>query len=88
MAKRLFAAMLTPQAAPESAALRRMRYGWMALCASLVIGVVAIRPVVDLFGNWGAMGVFALTVATPVHGLIYFRRKNATDEAYAARGAQ
>ena len=88
MARHLFKTMLTPQAAPESAALRRLRHIWMALCASLAIGVVAIRLIVDLFGDWGALAVFVLMVATPVHGLVYFRRKNAIDEAHAARGAE
>ncbi len=88
MAKSLFDAMLAPQAAPETSTLRRMRHIWMALCATLVIGTIAIRCVVDLFGNWGALGVFVLTVATPVHGLVYFRRKNAADEAHAARGSE
>lgn len=88
MAKRLLDAMLTPQAAPESAALRRMRLVWLALCASLVVAIAAIRPVVALFGNWGALAVFVLTLATPLHGLVYFRRKNAADDAYAARGGQ
>ena len=88
MTKRLFDAMLTPQAAPESAALRRMRLVWVALCASLFVGIAAIRFVVGMFGEWGALGVFVLTVATPVHGLIYFRRKNALDLAYAARDEQ
>ncbi len=88
MTKRLLAVMMTPQAAPETAALRRMRLVWVALCASLVVGIAAIRFVVGLFGDWGALGVFVLTVATPLHGLVYFRRKNAADDAYAARGGQ
>ncbi len=88
MARSLFEAMLTPQAAPENASLRRLRYVWMALCTSLAIGVAAIRFVIDLFGDWGALGIFVLTIATPLHGLVYFRRKNAIDEAYAVRGPE
>lgn len=88
MTKKVSEGVMTPQAAPETVWLRRMRYIWLALCASLIAGVLAIRLIVDLFGQCGAFAVFILTLATPIHGLVYFRRKNAIDEAFASKASE
>ncbi len=80
--------MMTPQAAPETRQLRLMRFLWMGLCACLGLGVLLIRPIVDGFGNWGAFAVLVVTLATPIHGLIYFRKKNRADDEFVLRGSE
>jgi hypothetical protein len=80
--------MMTPQAAPETGQLRLMRFVWMGLCCSLGLGVLLIRPIVDLLGNWGALAVLLLTIATPLHGWIYFRKKNRADDDFVLERAE
>lgn len=77
--------MATPMAAPETPALRRLRWAWAALCASLCAGVGMISFWVATFGHWASAAVFVLAVATVWIGWIYFRSKIRADEAWNAK---
>ncbi len=82
----LLAYMMTPMAAPESRRLRIMRLIWMALCTSLAGAVIGLQLLLVLFGPYGALVAASLCVATPIHGLIYFRAKTRADEAFGKVG--
>lgn len=79
----LLAAMLTPQAAPETRGLKTMRLVWMALCASLAGAVLGMQALIALLGPKGATVAAVLCLTTPIHGLLYFRAKVRADEAHA-----
>jgi hypothetical protein len=77
----LLAYMMTTMAAPETRRLKAMRLIWMLLCMSLAGTVIGLQLLLALFGPYGALVAVSLCVATPIHGLIYFRAKTRADEA-------
>lgn len=81
----LIAYMMTPQAAPETHALRRLRFVWMALCTVLALGAAGIRLWVALFGLWISALVIAIVLATIVVGVVYFAAKTRADDDWASR---
>lgn len=72
----------TPMAAPETAALRRMRKIWMALCWLLALAVLLLPVLKALLGTWSALPALLLAIVTPLHGLFYFRAKARADDAF------
>ena len=52
--------MKTPMAAPETAALRRMRKLWMALCWLLALAVLLLPILKALVGTWAALPALLL----------------------------
>lgn len=77
--------MATPMAAPETPALRRLRWCWVALCASLCAGVSGISFWVVLIGQWAPALVLALAVSTLSVGWFYFSAKTCADDAWNVR---
>jgi hypothetical protein len=72
----------TPMAAPETRALRRLRFCWQALCLGSAASSGFFGPLHRTFGRPAAVGaamVLALTAGTTV---IYLIRKHRADEAF------
>lgn len=76
--------MRTPMAAPETDDLRAMRRTFQILCVASAIGVLAISPLVQLFGRPASFVVAALLITTALHTALYVFRKNRADNAYLA----
>ncbi|RZL71447.1 MAG: hypothetical protein EOP66_14975 [Sphingomonas sp.] len=80
----------TPMAAPETDDLRTMRRTFQVLCVASAIGVLAISPLVRLFGRPASFMVAALLMTTALHTALYVFRKNRADNAFldAARSSE
>lgn len=76
--------MRTPMAAPETDDLRAMRRTFQILCVASAIGVLAISPLVRLFGRPASFVVAALLITTALHTALYVLRKNRADNAHLA----
>ena len=72
----------TPMAAPETDDLRAMRRTFQFLCVASAFGVLAISPLVRLFGRPASFVVAALLITTALHTALYVFRKNRADNAY------
>jgi hypothetical protein len=72
----------TPMAAPETDDLRFMRRTFQVLCVLSAIGVLAISPLVRLFGRPASFVVAALLIMTALHTALYVFRKNRADNAF------
>ena len=72
----------TPMAAPETDDLRTMRRTFQVLCVASAIGVLAISPLVRLFGRPASFMVAALLMTTALHTALYVFRKNRADNAF------
>ncbi|MES3093405.1 hypothetical protein O6027_17715 [Sphingomonas aerolata] len=72
----------TPMAAPETNDLRTMRRTFQVLCVASAIGVLAISPLVRLFGRPASFVVAALLMTTALHTALYVLRKNRADNAF------
>ncbi|MBB3588677.1 MULTISPECIES: hypothetical protein [Sphingomonadaceae] len=72
----------TPMAAPETAELRGMRRTFQFLCVASAVGVLAISPLVKLFGRPASFVVAAVLATTALHTALYVFRKNRADNAY------
>ena len=72
----------TPMAAPETDDLRVMRRTFQVLCVLSGLGVVAISPLVALFGRPAAFAVAAILAMTALHTTLYVHRKNRADNAF------
>ncbi|MET0373468.1 MAG: hypothetical protein ABW128_04325 [Rhizorhabdus sp.] len=72
----------TPMAAPETDQLRGMRRTWQLLCVACAVSVLAISPLVALFGRPASFVVAALLVMTALHTALYAVRKNRADDAF------
>lgn len=81
----LIAYMLTPQAAPETPGLKRLRLVWMGLCGLLALGAIGIRLWIALFGLTASAIIFLLGLATLFTGIFYFTRKARADDRWATR---
>lgn len=77
----------TPMAAPETGDLRAMRRTFQILCVASAIAVLAISPLVRLFGGAASFVVAALLGTTALHTALYVYRKNRADNAYLAAAA-
>ena len=78
----------TPMAAPETDDLRVMRRTFQMLCVASAIGVLAISPLVRLFGRPASFVVAALLITTALHTALYVFRKNRADNAWLASGGE
>ena len=74
--------MRTPMAAPETDNLLAMRRTFQLLCVLSAIGVLAISPLVALFGQPASFFVAALLITTALHTALYVYRKNRVDNAF------
>jgi Trk-type K+ transport system membrane component len=74
----------TPMAAPETRDLRTMRKTMQLLCVACAIGVLAISPLVRLFGPTASFVVAVLLITTALHVALYVLRKNRADNAHFA----
>jgi len=72
----------TPMAAPETDDLRAMRRTFQFLCVASGVGVLAISPLVRLFGRPASFVVAALLITTALHTALYVYRKNRADNAF------
>lgn len=72
----------TPMAAPETDDLRSMRRTFQILCVASAVGVIAISPLVRLFGPWASFVIASLLATTALHTVLYVHRKNRADRAY------
>ena len=72
----------TPMAAPETDDLRVMRRTFQVLCVLSGLGVLAISPLVRLFGRPASFMVAALLITTALHTALYVFRKNRADNAF------
>lgn len=72
----------TPMAAPETDDLRVMRRTFQMLCVLSGFGVLAISPLVRLFGRPASFVVAALLITTALHTALYVFRKNRADNAF------
>ncbi|MDJ0277640.1 hypothetical protein QLH51_12620 [Sphingomonas sp. 2R-10] len=72
----------TPMAAPETDDLRMMRRTFQILCIASALGVLAISPLVRLFGRPASFVIAALLITTALHTALYVFRKNRADNAY------
>lgn len=74
----------TPMAAPETRDLRTMRKTMQLLCVACAVGVLAISPLVRLFGPTASFVVAVLLITTALHVALYVFRKNRADNAHFA----
>ena len=72
----------TPMAAPETDDLRVMRRTFQVLCVLSGLGVLAISPLVAVFGRPASFVVAALLITTALHTALYVFRKNHADNAF------
>lgn len=72
----------TPMAAPETDDLRVMRRTFQVLCVLSGLGVLAISPLVAVFGRPASFVVAALLITTALHTALYVFRKNRADNAF------
>jgi hypothetical protein len=71
-------------AAPETAALRRLRLSWQLLCFVLGGSIWALAPLRAMIGGAAPCGIAVLLVATLLATVVYWRRKQQADRAYLA----
>ena len=74
----------TPMAAPETRDLRTMRKTMQLLCVACAVGVLAISPLVRLFGPAASFIVAVLLITTALHVTLYVFRKNRADNDHFA----
>jgi len=72
----------TPMAAPETDDLRVMRRTFQVLCVLSGLGVLAISPLMAVFGRPASFVVAALLITTALHTALYVFRKNRADNAF------
>lgn len=72
----------TPMAAPETDDLRVMRRTFQVLCVLSGLGVLAISPLLAVFGRPASFVVAALLITTALHTALYVFRKNRADNAF------
>jgi hypothetical protein len=77
-----------PMAAPETRAMRRLRFAFTALVSATGLGVLTLDLLVAYLGRAGAGGMLsALIVITTIIGCLFFFRKNQADGRWLlARG--
>jgi len=75
----------TPLAAPETRGLRRRRYLWQFLCFALATSILLLPFLRAIIGRVAPIACAVLICAAVVVGILYFREKNAADDAWLAR---
>lgn len=72
----------TPMAAPETRALRRMRFIWQGLCILLALSAGLFSALHGALGPAAPCLVAILLVTTALYGALYLLRKHHADQAY------
>ncbi len=72
----------TPMAAPETPALRRMRFAWQGLCLTSALVVGLFGPIHRAVGRPAAFAAAALLLATMTSTVAYLFRKQRADKAF------
>ncbi|GLI99451.1 MULTISPECIES: hypothetical protein [unclassified Sphingobium] len=72
----------TPMAAPETPALRRMRFTWQALCLTCALVVGLFSPLRHAIGRVAPIGAALILFATAAHTCLYLLRKQRADRAF------
>jgi len=72
----------TPMAAPETLALRRMRFTWQALCVTCALVTGLFSPLHHAVGRAAPIGTAALLLATAGYTWLYLVRKQRADRAF------
>lgn len=75
----------TPLAAPETRSLRRRRHLWQALCFALAASILLLPFLRAIGGRTAPIACAVLICAAVIVGILYFRAKNAADDAWLAR---
>src|SRR3546814_9063374 len=63
--------LTTPMAAPETCGLRRLRYGWQALCLTLAASIVAQGELRELVGRLAPAATGVLLAAAVMTTILY-----------------
>ena len=72
-----------PMAAPETAAMRSLRFSFIGSAAASALGVAAIEAVATMFGRAAAGGALALLLLfTVISGGLFFVWKSRIDERW------
>lgn len=74
--------LTTPMAAPETQALRRIRYAWQTLCLTLAASVVGQGPLRELVGRLAPAATGLLLVAAALTTIHYLGAKHRADTAF------
>lgn len=74
--------LTTPMAAPETPGLRRLRYGWQALCLTLAASIVAQDTLRGLVGHLVPAATGVLLAATVLTTILYLGAKHRADTAF------
>jgi hypothetical protein len=69
-------------AAPETRRLRRLRYGWQALCLTLAASIAAQGPLREFFGRLAPAATGFLLVAAVLTTILYLGAKHRADTAF------
>lgn len=74
--------LMTPMAAPESRALRRMRRTWQLLCVATAIFVGFFARLKPILGQLAIPFAAGLLVAAVLYTGLYIGRKRRADEQF------
>src|SRR3546814_14461270 len=74
--------LTTPMAAPETCGLRRLRYGWQALCLTLAASIVAQGELRELVGRLAPAATGVLLAAAVMTTILYLGAKHRADTAF------
>lgn len=74
--------LTTPMAAPETCGLRRVRYGWQALCLTLAASIVAQGELRELVGRLAPAATGVLLAAAVMTTILYLGAKHRADTAF------
>ncbi|MGB3470907.1 MAG: hypothetical protein WBA51_08820 [Erythrobacter sp.] len=72
----------TPMAAPETIALKAMRFSILGLCLALVVSIAAIDPLKAAIGIGAGAVAAGLLLALAALAPLYLTLKNRADDEY------
>jgi hypothetical protein len=78
----------TPMAAPETKALRRLRFTWLALCSLSASVAAFFKPLHHDLGWLAPIVAAPLLLATFLVTWLYLARKRAADDAWLAQAGE
>jgi hypothetical protein len=84
----LLKSLTTPQAAPETRRLARLRRGWIALSLLLAASVLGLGPLTAGLGAKAALVAALLLPLWLLQTALYWRAKLSADNAWAASAAK
>ncbi len=74
--------LTTPMAAPETRRLRRLRYGWQAICLTLAVSIVAQDTLRGLVSRLAPAATGVLLIAAVTMTILYLGAKHRADTAF------